>query len=39
VEAALKKSERHYSQLLEQSDRLQEQLRQLSRQILSAQED
>ncbi len=39
VEAALKKSERHYSQLLEQSDRLQEQLRLLSRQILSAQED
>jgi signal transduction histidine kinase len=39
VEAALKKSERHYSQLLEQSDRLQEHLRQLSRQILSAQED
>jgi len=36
---ALKKSERHYSQLLEQSDRLQEQLRRLSRQILSAQED
>ena len=35
VEAALKKSEHHYSQLLEQSDRLQEQLRQLSRQILS----
>ncbi|MEK7685798.1 MAG: sensor histidine kinase [Verrucomicrobiota bacterium] len=39
VEEALKKSERHYSQLLEQSDRLQEQLRQLSRQILWAQED
>ena len=39
VEQALKKSERHYSQLLEQSDRLQEQLRRLSRQILSAQED
>lgn len=39
VEAALKKSEHHYSQLLEQSDRLQEQLRRLSRQILSAQED
>ena len=39
VEAALKKSERHYSTLLEQSDRLQEQLRQLSRQILRAQED
>ncbi len=39
VEKALKKSEHHYSQLLEKSDRLQEQLRQLSRQILSAQED
>jgi len=39
AEEALKNSERHYSQLLEQSDRLQEQLRLLSRQILSAQED
>jgi signal transduction histidine kinase len=39
MEAALKKSERHYGELLEQSDRLQEQLRQLSRQILSAQEE
>ena len=39
VEEALKKSERHYSELLEQSDRLQEQLRRLSRQILSAQEE
>jgi signal transduction histidine kinase len=39
VEAALKKSEHHYSQLLEQSDHLQEQLRRLSRQILSAQEE
>ena len=39
AEEALKKSERHYSQLLEQSDHLQEQLRRLSRQILSAQED
>jgi PAS domain S-box-containing protein len=39
VEAALKKSERHYSQLLAGSERLQEQLRQLSRQILLAQED
>jgi signal transduction histidine kinase len=39
VEVALKISERHYSQLLEQSDHLQEQLRQLSRQIISAQED
>ena len=39
AEAALKKSERHYSELLEQSEQLQEQLRQLSRQILSAQEE
>jgi signal transduction histidine kinase len=39
AEAALKKSERHYSELLQQSDQLQGQLRQLSRQILSAQED
>ncbi|MGA2541075.1 MAG: sensor histidine kinase [Verrucomicrobiota bacterium] len=39
VEEALKKSERHYSQLLEKSDRLQEELRRLSRQILSAQEE
>ena len=39
VETALKKSKRHYSELLGQSDRMQEQLRQLSRQILSAQED
>ena len=39
AEEALRKSEHHYSQLLEKSDRLQEQLRQLSRQILSAQED
>jgi signal transduction histidine kinase len=39
AEAALKKSERHYSDLLEKSDRLQEQLRQLSRQILLAQEE
>ena len=39
AEAALKKSERHYSELLQQSDRLQGQLRHLSRQILSAQED
>ncbi|HEY5069352.1 MAG TPA: phosphatase RsbU N-terminal domain-containing protein, partial [Candidatus Acidoferrum sp.] len=34
VEAALKKSEHHYSQLLVESERLQQQLRQLSRQIL-----
>ena len=39
AESALKNSERHYSDLLEKSDRLQEQLRQLSRQILSAQEE
>ena len=39
AEAALKKSEHHYSQLLAQSDHLQEQLRQLSRQILSVQEE
>jgi len=39
AEEALKKSEHHYSELLRQSDRLQEQLRRLSRQILSAQED
>jgi signal transduction histidine kinase len=39
VEAQLKKSEQHYSGLLAKSDRLQQQLRQLSRQVLSAQED
>jgi len=39
VEAALKKSEHHYGELLAQSDRLQEQLRQLSRKILLAQEE
>ncbi len=39
AEEALKKSEHHYAQLLEKSDRLQEQLRRLSRQILSAQEE
>ena len=39
AEEALKKSERHYSQLLEKSNQLQEQLRRLSRQILSAQEE
>jgi signal transduction histidine kinase len=39
AEAALHKSEHHYSQLLKQSDELQEQLRRLSRQILSAQEE
>jgi len=39
VEKALKKSEQHYSLLLEQSHHMQEQLRSLSRQVLSAQED
>jgi signal transduction histidine kinase len=39
VEAALKKSEQHYSQLLDQSQRMQEQLRHLSRQLLLAQEE
>lgn len=39
AEDALRISERQYVQLLEQSDRLQEQLRLLSRDILSAQED
>jgi signal transduction histidine kinase len=39
VEEALKKSEHHYSRLLAESDRLQQELRQLSRQILSAQEE
>ena len=39
VEEALKKSESHYSKLLGESVRLQEQLRQLSRQVLSTQEE
>ena len=39
VEEALKKSEQHYSRLLDQSHHMQEQLRHLSRQILSAQEE
>jgi signal transduction histidine kinase len=39
AEAALKKSEHHYSELLEKSERLQHQLRRLSRQVLSAQEE
>jgi signal transduction histidine kinase len=39
AEEALRRSEHHYSQLLEKSERLQEQLRRLSRQILSAQEE
>jgi signal transduction histidine kinase len=38
-EEALRQSERHYVQLLEQSHNLQKQLRHLSRQILSAQEE
>jgi len=39
AEEALQKSERHYTELLKRSEHLQEQLRRLSRQILSAQED
>jgi signal transduction histidine kinase len=39
VEESLRKSEQHYSQLLEQSRHMQEELRLLSRQILSAQEE
>jgi len=39
VEESLRKSERHYSELLEQSHHLQEQLRHLSRQLLLAQEE
>jgi signal transduction histidine kinase len=39
AQAALKKSEHHYSQLLEESGHMQEKLRRLSRQILSAQEE
>lgn len=39
VEKALKESEQHYSLLVEQSHHMQEQLRHLSRQILSAQEE
>jgi DNA-binding NarL/FixJ family response regulator len=39
AEEALKKSEQHYSLLLEQSRDLQEQLRHLSHQVLSAQEE
>jgi len=39
IEEALRQSERHTSLLLEQSRRLQEQLRLLSRQVLSAQEE
>jgi signal transduction histidine kinase len=39
VEEALRKSEQHYSQLLEQSQHMQEQLRHLSRQLLLTQEE
>jgi signal transduction histidine kinase len=39
AEAALRKSARHYAELLAQSRRLQEQLRHLSHQLLSAQEE
>jgi signal transduction histidine kinase len=39
VEESLRNSERHYSQLLEQSQHLQEQLRHLSHRLLSAQEE
>ncbi|HEY0551792.1 MAG TPA: ATP-binding protein [Verrucomicrobiae bacterium] len=39
AEVALKKSERHYSELLQQSRRMQQQLRHLSHQLLSAQEE
>ena len=39
VEKSLRKSERHYGELLEQSQELQEQLRHLSRQLLLAQEE
>jgi signal transduction histidine kinase len=39
VEKSLRKSERHYGQLLEQSQNMQEQLRHLSRQLLTAQEE
>ena len=39
AEEALRRSEQHYGQLLEQSQGMQEQLRLLSRQLLSAQEE
>jgi signal transduction histidine kinase len=39
AEKSLEESKRHYSALLEKSDHLQEQLRGLSRQLLSAQEE
>lgn len=39
VEESLRKSEQHYSRLLQQSRHMQDQLRLLSRQLLSAQEE
>src|SRR5438270_9400092 len=39
VEQSLKKSEQHYGRLLEQSRQMQDQLRLLSRQLLSVQEE
>jgi signal transduction histidine kinase len=39
AEESLRKSEHHYLQLLAKSERLQEQLRRLSRQVISAQEE
>ena len=39
VEKSLRKSEQHYGQLLEPSRRMQERLRLLSSQLLSAQEE
>ena len=39
VEAALKKSEKHYAKLLKDSLQLQDNLRQLTHQVLTAQED
>src|ERR1051325_1493528 len=39
AEESLRKSEQHYARLLEQSRRMEEQLRLLSRQLLSAQEE
>jgi signal transduction histidine kinase len=39
LESALEKSERHYGQLLDESQSLQEHLHRLSREILSAHED
>jgi signal transduction histidine kinase len=39
AEEALRKSEQHYTILLRKSDRLQEELRRLSREILQAQEE